>query len=115
MSKHATQRPDSRDGQGTAPPPDSAAGGANWRLEYSINARKQLRKLDVPQRTIILAWMDKNIDGCGNPRIHGSGLTANHSGEWRYRIGDYRILCEIQDAKLIVLALNIKHRSRAYS
>jgi mRNA interferase RelE/StbE len=86
----------------------------NWRLEYSDKARKQLRKLDAAQRVIILSWMDKNIDGCENPRALGAELTANRSGEWRYRIGTYRILCDIQDAKLVVLAFNIEHRSKVY-
>ena len=85
-----------------------------WQLEYSDKARTQLRKLDAVQRTIILSWLKKNIDGCENPRLHGKGLVADHSGEWRYRIGSYRVLCEIQDAKLVVLAFNIKHRSKIY-
>ena len=85
-----------------------------WQLAYSDKARAQLRKLDAAQRVIILSWLKKNIDGCENPRLHGKGLTAGHSGEWRYRIGDYRALCEIQDAKLVVLALNVGHRSKIY-
>jgi mRNA interferase RelE/StbE len=85
-----------------------------WTLEYSTKARKQLRKLDPAQRAIILFWMDKNINGCDNPRLHGRGLVGNHTGVWRYRIGDYRVLCDIQDGKLIVLAFNIEHRSKVY-
>ena len=86
----------------------------NWQLVYSDKARKQLRKLGAVQRVIILSWMDKNVDGCKNPRALGKGLTANRSGEWRYRIGDYRVLCDIQDSKLVVLAFNIEHRSKVY-
>ena len=86
----------------------------SWRLVYSDKARKQLCKLDAAQRVIILSWMDKNIDGCENSRALGKGLTANRSGEWRYRIGDYRVLCDIQDSKLVVLAFNIEHRSKVY-
>ena len=52
--------------------------------------------------------------GCENPRIHGKGLTSNRSGEWRYRVGDYRIIVEIQDNEVIVLVLNIGHRSSVY-
>ncbi|MDR2883621.1 MAG: type II toxin-antitoxin system RelE/ParE family toxin [Deferribacteraceae bacterium] len=85
-----------------------------WILEYSDKARKQLRKLDPTQQKIILSWMNKNISGSKNPRIHGKGLTSNHSGEWRYRIGDYRVLCDIQDDKLIVLAFHIEHRNKVY-
>ena len=70
--------------------------------------------MDANTRRIIVAWLLKNIDGCEDPRAHGKGLTADHSREWRYRIGDYRILCDIQDGRLIVLALNIGHRSKVY-
>ena len=86
----------------------------SWKLEYTEKARKQLRKLGATQRAIILSWMDNNIAGCENPRARGKGLIADHSGEWRYRIGDYRVLCDIQDSKLVVLAFNIEHRSKVY-
>lgn len=86
----------------------------NWSLEYSEKAKKQISKLDPTKRTIILSWMDKNINNCENPRLHGKGLVGDHSGEWRYRIGHYRILCEIQDSKLVVLTLSVGHRSSVY-
>lgn len=85
-----------------------------WQLRYSDKALKQLRKMDATQRAIILKWLDKHIDGCADPRAHGKGLTADRAGEWRYRIGDYRVLCDIQDDCLVVLAFNIDHRSRVY-
>lgn len=86
----------------------------SWKLKYSDKARKQLRKLDATQRAIILSWMDKNIDGCDDPRTQGKGLVDNHAGEWRYRVGDFRILCDIQDDRLVVLAFKIAHRSKVY-
>ncbi len=85
-----------------------------WRLEFSKKAEKQLSKMNETTRRILVAWLIKNIDGCENPRAQGKGLVANHSGEWRYRVGDYRILCDIQDARLVVLAFNIEHRSTVY-
>jgi mRNA interferase RelE/StbE len=85
-----------------------------WEIEYTPNARKQLRKLDAARRDIILLWMDKHISGCENPRLHGKELVGNLSGLWRYRVGDYRVLCEIQDDKLVVLAFNVQHRSKVY-
>ena len=85
-----------------------------WRLEFSKKADKQLSKMDPGVRRIIVAWLLKNIDGCDNPRAHGKGLTGNRSEEWRYRIGDYRVLCDIQDDKLFVLALEIGHRREIY-
>jgi mRNA interferase RelE/StbE len=86
----------------------------SWKLKYSDKARKQLRKLDATKRAIILSWMDKNIDGCDDPRVHGKGLVENHTGEWRYRIGDFRVLCDIQDDQLVVLAFKVDHRNKVY-
>lgn len=86
----------------------------SWELEYSDRALKQLRKMDAPVRTILLSWLDKNVDGCEDPRARGKGLTANRSGEWRYRVGDYRVLCDIQDGKLVVLVIDVAHRSKVY-
>lgn len=81
-----------------------------WRLLYSTRADKQLAKLDPGVRRVIVAWLTKNIDGCDDPRATGKGLTAGLSGKWRYRIGDYRILCEIRDSELVVLAIEVGHR-----
>ena len=85
-----------------------------WHLEFSKRADKQLSKMDPGVRRIIVAWLLKNIDGCVDPRAHGKGLTANRSGKWRYRVGDYRILCEIRDEELVVLAIEIGHRRDIY-
>lgn len=87
----------------------------NWKLAYAEKALRQLRKMDAGQRAIILSWMDRRVDGCENPRAFGKGLTANRSGMWRYRIGDYRVLCEIRDDELTVLAIEIGHRSKVYA
>ncbi|MGB4778273.1 type II toxin-antitoxin system RelE family toxin [Microbacterium sp.] len=81
-----------------------------WRLLYSARADKQLAKLDTGVRRVIVAWLNKNIDGCADPRAKGKGLTAGLSGKWRYRVGDYRVLCEIRDSELVVLAIEIGHR-----
>lgn len=85
-----------------------------WCLLYSQRADRQLSKLDPGVRRVIVAWLNKNIDGCDNPRVQGKGLTAGLSDQWRYRIGDYRVLCEIRDAELIVLAIEIGHRRDIY-
>ena len=82
-----------------------------YALVYSKEALKDLKKLDNSVSRVIYAWLKKNIDGCSDPRIHGKGLTANRSGQWRYRVGNYRILCKIEDDKVIVLVLTIGHRS----
>ena len=85
-----------------------------WRVEYSERAVKELKKLDKYTAKLILAWIEKNLEGCADPRVHGKGLTANRSGQWRYRIGDYRLLAEIQDNKLVILALSVGHRREVY-
>ena len=85
-----------------------------WRLEFSKRADKQLSKMDAGTRRVIVSWLLKNIDGCDDPRAHGKDLVANRSGEWRYRIGDYRVLCEIRDDELVALAIEIGHRSTVY-
>ena len=71
---------------------------------------REFKKLDRYTQRMIKAWIEKNLVGCLDPRQHGKGLTANRSGQWRYRIGDYRLICEIQDNELIILALTVGHR-----
>ena len=85
-----------------------------YHIVFSHRAVKQLKKLDKYTASLITGWFRKNIEGCSDPRQHGKGLTANRSGQWRYRIGDYRIIAEIQDDKVIVLVLAIGHRSDIY-
>lgn len=86
----------------------------NYKVEFSKKSLQQLKKLDKGTSALIMGWIKKNLVDCENPRIHGKGLTANRSGEWRYRVGDYRILCKIQDDKIIILVLAIGHRSEIY-
>lgn len=75
---------------------------------------KEFKKLDRYTQKIIKGWITKNLQNCENPRIHGKGLTANRSGQWRYRIGDYRLICDIQDDELVILALSVGHRREVY-
>ena len=71
-----------------------------YRVEYTSKAIKNLRKLDKNTRNLIYAWIDKNLVNCEDPRIHGKGLVGDKSGQWRYRVGDYRIICEIEDEEI---------------
>lgn len=80
-------------------------------LTTTEHFNRAFRKLDRPTQRIIKAWIDKNLMNCENPRAKGKGLTANRSGQWRYRVGDYRILADIQDNKLILVLIAIGHRS----
>lgn len=85
-----------------------------YRLEIQDKARKQLKKLDKAIAGKILHWLYKNIDNTPHPRLYGKALTGELNGYWRYRIGDYRIICDIQDDKLIILALQVAHRKQGY-
>ena len=85
-----------------------------YELEFSKEALKQLKKMDKSVSRVILAWLSKNIENTENPRQHGKGLTADKSGLWRYRVGDYRILVQIEDEQLVVYAVAIGHRRDIY-
>ena len=82
----------------------------SFRIVFSERALKQLKKLDRSTASLITGWLRKNIEGCSNPRQHGKGLTADRSGQWRYRVGNYRIIVDINDEKVLVLVLEIGHR-----
>ena len=75
---------------------------------------KEFKKLDRYTQKMIKSWIMNHLEGCTDPRTTGKGLTANRSGQWRYRIGDYRLICEIQDDELIILALTVGHRREVY-
>lgn len=87
----------------------------SYTVEYTEKALKSLKKLDHSALIIIKAWIEKNLVGTEDPRKRGKGLTANRSGQWRYRVGDYRILAEIQDEVLVILIIDIGHRSTIYT
>lgn len=63
---------------------------------------------------MLINWITKNLVGCKNPREHGKALKGNLKNQWRYRVGDYRILCDIMDDKLIILVLTAGHRREVY-
>ena len=81
-----------------------------WRVEFDIRAARELKKLAPETRRQILRFFQERIATDLDPRRFGKGLTANLSGLWRYRIEDYRVICQIQDDTLVVLALKIGHR-----
>jgi mRNA interferase RelE/StbE len=85
-----------------------------WTVEISDVAEKQLHRLDRPVRERLLDWLDDRIEGCKDPRHFGEALRGGLSGLWRYRVGDYRIICQIHDDRLVVLALAIGHRREVY-
>lgn len=70
--------------------------------------------MDRNQAIIIVAWIRKNLEGTTNPRQYGKGLVGNRSGEWRYRIGNYRILANINESDIVIEIFSIGHRSIIY-
>ena len=85
-----------------------------YSVEYSQRAVKELKKLDRYTQRMIFSWIDKNLNGCENPRLHGKALTANRKGQWRYRVGDYRLITDIQDDRIVILILSVGHRKSIY-
>ena len=82
-------------------------------VAYTATVLKQLRKLDPPLSRRILDYMDE-IAALPDPRSRGKGLVGDRSGFWRYRVGDYRVLCDLDDNHLRILALEVGHRSQIY-
>ncbi|RRC95262.1 type II toxin-antitoxin system RelE family toxin [Schaalia canis] len=85
-----------------------------YRVELTAKARKQLKKMDRFDARILATWIRDNLEGCLNPRALGKGLTANHSGEWRYRVGSYRILAVIHDDVVTIEVFSIGRRDTIY-
>lgn len=85
-----------------------------WTIEYSDTAKDQLRKLDKPIARRIVDYMDERIADLENPRSSGKALTGPLGGLWRYRVGDYRVICEIRDGALCILVLELGNRREVY-
>nr|WP_011167220.1 MULTISPECIES: type II toxin-antitoxin system RelE/ParE family toxin [Acidipropionibacterium]AFK88682.1 hypothetical protein [Acidipropionibacterium jensenii]CAC38044.1 hypothetical protein [Acidipropionibacterium jensenii] len=84
-----------------------------WTIEYTDPAVKALRKLDRAQARRITAYI-RELTGLDDPHQRGKGLTGPLAGLWRYRVGDYRIICDLNADRLAIIALTIEHRSQAY-
>jgi mRNA interferase RelE/StbE len=86
-----------------------------WALDYSAQAQKQLRKLDKQVATRILDFMRDRVAQLDDPRSAGKALLGSVlGGYWRYRVGDYRLVCEIQDGKLCILVVEVGNRKEIY-
>lgn len=75
---------------------------------------KAFKKLDRPIQIMLKEWIEKNLMDCDDPRHIRKALTGNLSDIWRYRVGNYRLLCKIDDGALIIFALNVGHRKDIY-
>lgn len=85
-----------------------------WRVEFLATAKRQLKKLDRPWQAAILDYLDDEIAPLADPRSRGKALVGDKRGLWRYRVGDFRIVCDIQDEHLVIAAVLIGHRSVIY-
>lgn len=84
-----------------------------YRIEYSKKAIKELGKLDPQISRKITKWLSNHVDESLNPRQYGSPIKGNKA-EWRYRVGNYRILVDIYDDKAIIFTLEVGHRKEIY-
>ena len=85
-----------------------------YSVEYSTNASRFMKKLDNYTKTLLKSWINKNLEGCTNPFTHSKMLVGDKSGLWRYRVGDYRLICEVQQEKVVILVVEIGHRRDIY-
>jgi len=86
----------------------------SYTVEFSYAADKALSKMDPYDQKLIVSWIEDKLSGCENPRRYGKGLRGELSDQWRYRVGDYRILAKIVDEKVLILVLEIGHRREVY-
>lgn len=85
-----------------------------WTVEWDDRARKELRKLDVPVQKEILGYLRERIAESKNPRLFGQSLVGNKAGLWRYRVGNYRLICRLEDQTLVVFVVSVGHRKDVY-
>lgn len=85
-----------------------------WSVELSALARKQLAKMGANAAGEITRYLKNRIAPSDDPRQFGKGLVGDLSGYWRYRVGDYRIVCQLIDERLVVLVVEVGHRREVY-
>ena len=85
-----------------------------WKVEFVQEAEKELKVLDKQYAKRILKYLSERIATSEDPRRFGTALKSNLSGFWKYRVGEYRIICDIQDKVLTVLVLRVGHRRKVY-
>lgn len=84
-----------------------------WEIKFDKGVERTLGKIDKPTAKRIVRKL-RQIASLDNPRQLGKALTGNLSGLWRYRVGDWRIVCYLEDAELVVLVIDVDHRRQVY-
>ena len=85
-----------------------------WRVKFSETALRQLKKIGKQPQRDILKYLKKRIETDKDPQRYGDPLRRSLSGLWKYRVGDYRLICEIQQEEIVVLVLAVGHRRKIY-
>ena len=85
-----------------------------YTVDFSKAGDKALSKLDAFDKKILISWIEDKLEGCTDPRRYGKGLSGERSGQWRYRIGSFRVIADIQDDKVLVLIIDVGHRKKIY-
>ncbi|MDY4034333.1 type II toxin-antitoxin system RelE family toxin [Streptococcus dysgalactiae] len=85
-----------------------------YKLVISDDVKKQLKKMDKYVALMLAKDMKKQLDNLSNPRQIGKALTGQYKGLWRYRIGNYRVVCDIIDNELVTITLEVGHRKDIY-
>ena len=86
-----------------------------WRVEFAKGAQKDFAKLDASGRERVFRFLSERVDHRDDPRKLGEALKGPVVGRyWKYRVGDYRIICDLQDALLLVLVVRVGHRREVY-
>ena len=85
-----------------------------WKVEVSQTAAKQIGKLDRAAQQRIYRFLSDKIQSSRDPRRLGKALQGDKRGLWRYRVGDFRLICDLQDQRLVVLVLIVGHRKDVY-
>lgn len=85
----------------------------NYNILFTSNSRKQFSKLTKDIQKRIVTYLETKV--IFNPQLHGKNLVGNKKGLWRYRVGDYRIICQINNKELVILILDLGHRRDVYT
>lgn len=85
-----------------------------YKVIYEKEMIKKLKKIDKKQRDLIIAWIGKNLENTKNPRKPGKALKGSLNTYWRYRVGSYRIIAEIQDKNIKIILIDVGHRGDIY-
>jgi mRNA interferase RelE/StbE len=91
-----------------------ASPSRTWRIEITRTAEKQIQRLNRTAQESIIQFLRERVQTADNPRQLGKPLHGDKGGLWRYRVGDYRLICDIQDERITILVVRVGHRKDVY-